>query len=374
MSNRAGNFVLVPNLGYKAFQPAPLPPELSIDSEMSSLLGEANRELGKLDMLSKKIPDINMFVSAYVRKEALMSSQIEGTQASLDDILDPYIDTNKNADVEEVINYIKAMNFAWERMNDLPLCGKLLREIHAMLLQGARGHEKQPGEFRNSQNWIGATGAGLKDAKFVPPTVEEMKNAIGDLEKFIHGDVELDPLIKNALIHYQFETIHPFLDGNGRLGRMLIVLYLHYVELLKHPVLYISYYLKKNRTEYYDRLDEVRKKGNYEQWVKFFLNAIIATCKDSIQTIENLSNLHAKNVAKIPQTKMALALLEYLEKNPIIDIKRTAEELSVSYNGLSKAVALFVQNGMLKETTSAKRNRVFCYHAYLDILRSNTEN
>jgi len=376
MEDRSGKFVTVADLGYKAFQPAKLPPtpELEIDGEMSSLLGEASRELGKLDMLSKKIPNINLFLSSYVLKEALMSSQIEGTQASLDDILDPEIDTNKNADIEEVVNYIKAMNYAYDRMESYPLCGSLLKEIHKILMQGVRGQEKYPGEFRSSQNWIGAAGAGLKDARFIPPAVDDMKQSISDMEKFIHTSDGLDPLIKNALVHYQFETIHPFLDGNGRLGRMLIILYLHKERLLHYPVLYISYFLKKNRVEYYDRLDEVRYKGTYEQWVRFFLRAVIVTCKDSIQTIEDLSALHNRNLEKKPKTKIAKALFEYIEKNPIIDIKRTSTDLDVSYNGLANVIGNFAKLGILRETTNAKRNRVFCYTDYIEILRRDTEN
>ena len=361
---------------YKAFEPTKLPPnpELKTDEELITILGEANREFGKLEMLSNNIPDINLFLSSYVRKEALMSSQIEGTQTSLVDILDPDIETNKNADVEEVVNYTKALNYAWARMENYPLCNTLLKETHRILLQGVRGKEKQPGEFRRSQNWIGAAGLNLKDAKFVPPTVEKMIEAMSDLEKFINADETIDPLVKSALIHYQFETIHPFLDGNGRLGRMLIMLFLKNVGLLTHPVLYISYYLKKHRIEYYDRLDEVRAKGNYEQWVKFFLRAIIATCKDSILTIEELSALRAKNLDMIPQTKIAKSLFNYIERNPIIDIKKTALHLQVSYNGLAKTITVFEKIRVLKEMTSAKRNRVFFYNDYLEILKRDTEN
>ena len=376
LMNRAGGYITVPGLGYKAFQPSKLPPkpEIVVDDEMATLLGEANRELGKLDMLSNKIPDINIFLSSYVRKEALMSSQIEGTQASLVDILDPDIDTNRNADVEEVVNYTKALDYAWKRMENYPLCNSLLKETHKLLLQGTRGKEKEPGEFRRSQNWIGSAGLGLKDASFVPPVVVNMIEAMSDLEKFINNSETIDPLFKNALAHYQFETIHPFLDGNGRLGRMLIVLYLKKEKLLNHPVLYISYYLKKYRVEYYDRLDEVRNKGNYEQWIKFFLNAVIATCKDSIQTIEDLSALRVKNIAKVPKTKNSKLLFAYIEENPIINIKKTADELGVAYNTIATAVNGFINLGIMKEMTSTKRNRVFFYHEYIDILKRDTDN
>jgi Fic family protein len=374
--NRAGVFVTVLGQDYKAFEPTKLPPipKIIIDDEMAYLLGEANRLLGKLDMLSSQIPNINLFLSSYVRKEALMSSQIEGTQTSLVDILDPYIDTNKNADVEEVVNYTKALNYAWDRMNNFPLCNRLLIDTHAVLLQGVRGAEKQPGEFRRSQNWIGAVGCGLKDAKYIPPTPYNMAQAMSDLEKFINSDDEIDPIIKDALIHYQFETIHPFLDGNGRLGRMIIVLYLKEVKLLNYPVLYISYYLKKNRIEYYDRLADVRKSGNYEQWIKFFLKAIVTTCADSIETITEIDKLHKINVCKIPNTKLAGALLTYMEQNPIIDITRTAEILGVTYNGLKKVIAIFEQLDILKETSNKKYNKVYSYIDYLEILKRDTDN
>jgi len=259
-------------------------------------------------------------------------------------------------------------------MEDYPLCNSLLKETHNLLLQGVRGAEKMPGEFRRSQNWIGSAGLSLKDARFVPPTAENMIEAMSDLEKFINSNEPYDHLIKSALIHYQFETIHPFLDGNGRLGRMLIVLYLKKVSLLKHPVLYISYYLKKHRTEYYDRLDDVRNKGNYEQWLRFYLKGVIATCKDSIQTIEELSALRVSNLAKIPQTKNAKLLFEYIERNPIIDIRKTADELKVAYNTIATAVNTFIELGILKEMTSAKRNRVFFYYEYIEILKRDTDN
>ena len=239
---------------------------------MVSQLTSATKALATLDTLSSYIPNMNLFVSMYVRKEALLSSQIEGTQATLEDVLDPLIEKNANQNVADVVNYIKAAEFALERMNTLPLCNRLIKETHAVLMSGVRGQEKNPGEFRTSQNWIGAAGSSLKNARYIPPNPEDMTDAMSDLEKYINSDDSLDVLIQAALLHYQFETIHPFLDGNGRVGRLLITLFLMEQGALNSPALYISYYLKKNRIEYYDRMSEVRNKDNYENIIEDFSN------------------------------------------------------------------------------------------------------
>lgn len=378
--NRAGEWIN--NLNgeevYKSFRPAPLPPcpELNIDNDMINKLVEANRNLVSLDTASKLIPNVELFISMYVRKEALISSQIEGTQCTLDDVLDPDADSNKNLDIRDVINYVKACSYAIERLKSLPLCNRLLREIHKELLSGVRGNEKNPGEFRRSQNWIGASNCSLNEARYIPPNVDDMTTALSDLEKYMNEGDDYDPLIRIAMIHYQFETIHPFLDGNGRIGRLMILLYLMEQGYLAKPIIYISYFLKKNQTEYYDRMSEVRKSGNYEQWVRFFLEAVSAAAKDSLMTIEKLSELHDKNLAKLPKTTRkndnTRKVFEYLEKYPIIDIKRTAVALDISFNTASTAVNKLVQIGILKETTNASRNRVFSYEEYLNILRRDT--
>lgn len=361
---------------YKSFRPAPLPPVIDMDKEMVSLLTSATRALATLDTLSSCIPNMNLFVSMYVRKEALLSSQIEGTQATLEDVLDPLIEKNANQNVVDVVNYIKATEFALERMNTLPLCNRLIKETHEVLMSGVRGQEKNPGEFRTSQNWIGATGSSLKNARYIPPNPEDMINAMSDLEKYINSDDSLDLLIQAALLHYQFETIHPFLDGNGRVGRLLITLFLMEKKVLNSPALYISYYLKKNRIEYYDRMSEVRNKDNYEQWVKFFLNAIKESADESVDTIKKLSVLHDENIEKISAmgraTKNARAVFDYLEQNPIIDIGKTAEELNLAFSTVSLAVNRLVDAGILIQTNNANRNRVFAYEDYLAILRKDT--
>ena len=363
---------------YQSFKPSPLPPnpELNINSDIVKKLVEANRDLVRLDTAAKLIPNVELFISMYVRKEALISSQIEGTQCTLDDILDPDIDGNSNLDVGDVINYVRACTYAINRLNKLPLCNRLLREIHGELLAGVRGQEKNPGEFRRSQNWIGAANCTLREARYIPPNVEDMNDALTDLERYMNDGDDYDPLIRIALIHYQFETIHPFLDGNGRVGRLMILLYLMEQGYISKPIIYISYFLKKNQIEYYDRISEVRRSGNYEQWVAFFLEAVSAAAKDSLATVEKLSELHDRNSGKLPITTRTndnvRRVFDYIEQYPIIDIKRTAAALEVSYNTASAAVGKLVHVGILKETTNAARNRVFAYEEYLKILRKDT--
>lgn len=378
--NRAGEYIknLSGEAEYKSFRPTALPPkpELDINSDMLTKLVKANNALTRLETTSKLIPNTELFVSMYVRKEALLSSQIEGTQCTLDDVLDPNIDTNKNLNVEEVVNYVRAATFAIDRMENLPLCNRLIKETHQELMSGVRGQEKNPGEFRRSQNWIGPANCALKDARYIPPNVEDMKSSMSDLEKYINESEEYDPLIRIALIHYQFETIHPFLDGNGRIGRLMILLYLIDQKILSKPVIYISYFLKKNQIEYYDRISEVRRSGNYEQWVTFFLEAVAAAAEDALQTIEKLSKLHEKNIQMLPVSKRGKdavrALFDYIEQHPIIDIGKTAEHLDFSYNAVSNAVKKLTAIGILRETTNASRNRVFAYDEYLAILRKDT--
>lgn len=375
---RSGEYIsnLSGEATYKSFRPAPLPPVIDMDNEMISLLTGATKALATLDTLSSYIPNMNLFVSMYVRKEALLSSQIEGTQATLEDVLDPLIEKNANQNVADVVNYIKATEFALERMNTLPLCNRLIKETHEVLMSGVRGQEKNPGEFRTSQNWIGAAGSSLKNARYIPPNPEDMINAMSDLEKYINSDDSLDLLIQAALLHYQFETIHPFLDGNGRVGRLLITLFLMEKKVLNSPALYISYYLKQNRIEYYDRMSEVRNKDNYKQWVKFFLNAIKESADESVDTIKKLSVLHDANIEKISAmgraTKNARAVFDYLEQNPIIDIGKTAEELNLAFSTVSLAVNRLVDAEILIQTNNANRNRVFAYEDYLAILRKDT--
>ena len=378
--NRAGTYIrnMAGDAVYQSFRPAPLPPNppLELNSDTIQLVIEANRELSSLNTAAAMIPCTDLFVSMYVRKEALMTSQIEGTQCTLDDILDPDMDANVNLDVGDVINYVNAAQYAIHRLQELPLCNRLLRETHEKLMSGVRGQEKNPGEFRRSQNWIGPAGCALKDARYIPPNVEDMNEAMSDLEKYINEEQPYDVLVLAALIHYQFETIHPFLDGNGRIGRLLILLYLMDRQLLGKPVIYVSYFLKKNQVEYYDRISEVRRTGNYEQWVHFFLNAVHAAAADSVESIQRLSDLHDRSLSILPKSRRSVdhvrELFDYLEQHPIINIRKTSQALGISYNTASTAVKKLVELGVLHETTNASRNRVFAYQAYLDILRKDT--
>ena len=380
MNNRAGYYKqnLSGEMAYKSFVPNPLPPvpPIELSEDIVGLLVKANSQLAVLQSIAARIPNVELFISMYVRKESLMSSQIEGTQATLEDILDPMLDTNTNRNVADVVNYIKATEFAIARLQTLPLCNRLIKETHAVLMEGVRGQEKNPGEFRYSQNWIGGQGSTLKNARYIPLSPDDMQNAMSDLEKYINADDDLDALIRAALIHYQFETIHPFLDGNGRVGRLLITLFLMDKGILTTPALYISYFLKKNRVEYYDRMTEVRTKGNYEQWIIFFLQAIMESAGDATSTIDELITLHDTNTSVISKlgraSKNTMLVFDYLESNPIIDIGKTAEALSITFNTASSAVRRLVDAGILVQTGGGGRNRTFAYEAYLDILRKGT--
>lgn len=380
MNDRAGYWKtnLSGEMAYQSFVPSPLPPTppIEISEDILEQLIKANSQLAILESVATRIPDVDLFVSMYVRKEALMSSQIEGTQATLEDVLDPLIEDNTNRNVADVVNYIKATEYAIRRLHELPLCNRLLKETHAILMEGVRGQEKNPGEFRCSQNWIGGKGSTLRNAKYIPPSPDDMTEAMSDLEKYINADDRLDGLIRAALIHYQFETIHPFLDGNGRIGRLLITLFLMEKKILTTPALYISYFLKKNRVEYYDRMTEVRSKGNYEQWVKFFLQALVESAKDAIAAIDELTALHDKNVDLVAgmgrASKNAMLVFRYLEANPIIEIGKTAEALGITFGTASNAVERLSSAGILEQTTTGRRNRTFAYKDYLAILRKGT--
>lgn len=381
MKNRAGTYVsnLSGYMSYQSFKPAPLPPipSLNLNNELVFKLVEASKNLTLLDALANFVPNINLFVSMYVRKEALLSSQIEGTQCTLDDIFDPLIEENTNQNVSDVVNYIKATEYALDRLNTLPLCNRLIKETHRILMEGVRGQEKSPGEFRYSQNWIGGQNSNIKTARYIPPNVLDMQEAMSDLEKYINSDESLDPLIQAALIHYQFETIHPFLDGNGRIGRLLITLFLIEKKVISCPALYISYFLKMNRIEYYDRMSQVRKTGDYEQWVLFFLQALADSSSDAIDTIDKLTKLHNRNInllddISLRQKANVLKVFSYLEKNPIIDIQKTANALDLSYNTVAKAILLLTDKGILRQSAKSGKTKIYSYFDYLDILRKDT--
>ena len=366
-------------MSYLSFIPNPLPPkpDIEYDENMAALLVKANNAVAKLDAISTRLPSVPLFVSMYVRKEALLSSQIEGTQATIDDILDPNIEHNINQSITDVLNYIKATDFATSRLSELPICNRLFLETHKVLLEDVRGSEKNPGEFRRSQNWIGAQGSTLKTARYIPPNVEDMQSSMSDLEKYINATDNTDPLIRIALIHYQFETIHPFLDGNGRIGRLTINLFLKEQGLLSLPTLYISYFLKRNRIEYYDRLTDVREKGSFEGWVKFFLQGIYESAEDAISSIDKITALYEKNRVLVAEndksnSKSMVRIFEYLQHSPIVDIKKTAEALELSYNTAATAIKNLESLSILKLNSNKQRNKTYSYEDYLLILRKDT--
>lgn len=364
---------------YESFCPAPLPPNppLELSSRMVALLVKATGSIRELDVRAQLTPNVEPFIDMLALKEALMSSQIEGMAVTLEELLDPQREDNTKLAVRAVMNCVAATEFALHELQHLPLSNRLLKDTHAVLMQGdPRTH----GEFRAKQNWIGRRGTTLRNALYVPPAPDDMLRAMDDLERYIHGDVPddgLDVLIRAALIHYQFETIHPFIDGNGRMGRLLITLFLHEQRVLSKPVLSISCFLKSYRSEYYSRLMEVRTAGHFEQWVQFFLQALIEAAEDAIATIKELVALRQQNQALIAQSGRTAArtqmVFDYLERHPIIEIGKTAKDLKLSYNTVASAVNWLVDKGILVQTTNFKRNRVFSYEAYLKILRPGTE-
>jgi Fic family protein len=355
---------------YESFYPTRLQ-DIKFDKfnkETLELLSAANYILGELNGLSKGINDVNQFIAAYVRKEALYSSQIEGTQATLEDIFSTTESSILSKDIEDVVNYVKAQNYGIKLLEEYPICNRYIRMIHKVLLNNTRGSKLNPGEYRQSQNWIGHSGSTLKNASYIPPNVLDMNECLADLEKYINEDFDLDDLIKTALIHYQFETIHPFLDGNGRIGRILIILYLISRKKLKYPCLYLSYYLKKNQFEYYERISIVRKNNDYIKWINFFLKGIIEMAKDSIECILILTTL--RNEFKKLIKPSDYWLLEYLETTPIIDAKTTSTTLNLDYSKVNRTIIRFVDLGILKITNTSKRNRTYIYEQYLNILKN----
>jgi Fic family protein len=329
----------------------------------------------KLDFSTGVLPNTDLFLAMYVRKEALLSSQIEGTQASLDDIFaaeegDKVFNLD---DVEEVVNYIAALNEGIKSLEKLPMSLRLIREIHERLMKGVRGKNKTPGEFRRSQNWIGPAGATLKNATFVPPPVDEMKKALNDLELYIHKDSKLHVLIDCALIHYQFESIHPFLDGNGRVGRLLITFYLYWKGLLHQPLLYLSVYFKKNQMEYYHHLNEVREKGAYEEWIRFFLIGVIETGESGFQMVRKILKLHENKkrllMEKWITSPYAPKLVDHLFVRPRISIKEVAKQFDISFQSASTLIRQFEKINILKEITGQKREQRFQFQEYIDLFK-----
>lgn len=370
---RAGTYIKQVE-GYRAFIPAPLPPEppIAMDSELTRLLSEADHALGRLDGVTSILPNPDLFVSMYVRHEAVLSSQIEGTQSTLEDVLQFEIDAKGQEhpkDVEEVVNYVRSMNHGLKRLDALPLSLRLIREIHAKLMQGVRGANRTPGEFRRSQNWIGPANCTLATATFVPPPVHEMQSALDNLEKFLHEQKTYPALIHCGLAHAQFETIHPFLDGNGRVGRLLITFLLCQRGILKFPLLYLSHYLKFHRAEYYDRLMAIRNDGNWEGWLKFFLKGVGEVSRSATETARKILELRQKHQIlirdKASNQKNAVLLLDYLFEQPIVNVRLVEEHIKCAFVTADKLLRQFVELGIVKEVTGAQRNRRYEYSQYL---------
>ncbi|MDY2959778.1 MAG: Fic family protein [Hornefia sp.] len=351
--------------------------KFNIDEELQNLINRAYLLLGRLDGMATTLPDIDLFVSMYVQKEAVISSQIEGTQASLIDVLQKDRKNEKIKDTEEIVNYIKATNYAFKRLEEFPLCMRLIKETHSILLSGVRGNEKLPGEFRKSQNWIGYAGCTLNTASFVPPSPGEMEKSLSDLEKYIHEDNFIPNLIKIALIHYQFETIHPFLDGNGRIGRLLIVLFLKERGLIEYPVLYLSYFFKKNRNRYYELLNNVRIKGEFEEWIKFFIEGICEISEDAISSIQKIIELKKADIEKIrniPKGNISNLLLvyDYLLKHPFLETEDIRRLSDLSKPTVNKLLETLTELEILELVEEKKRYKQYVYRKYVDILSEGT--
>lgn len=381
-SDRAGRYIRQ-STGYAAFIPQSLPPkpDLEFDNELQTLLSRADRALGRLDGSIQTLPNPDLFVLMYVRKEAVLSSQIEGTQSSLADVLEveaSVFDPHHPSDVGEVLNYVTAMNHGLLRLQEIPLCIRLIKEIHHALLHDVRGREKNPGEVRTSQNWIGPGGSTLQTATFIPPPPHEVMNALGDLEAFMHSDAYIPALVKIGMIHAQFETIHPFLDGNGRVGRLLITFLLMQNEILLKPVLYISHYFKRNRSEYYERLQAVRDHGEWEGWIKFFLAGIAAVSLEATETARAIVDLRERHRSLVTErfgraAANGLNILETLFRSPIVTIGQIQKTLGITYPPANALVQRFVEAGILFEMTGQERYRVYQYSPYINLFSDNRE-
>lgn len=380
MNNRAGKFIKIGSgvSQYSCFVPEFLPPgnpPIRYDDEMIFLISEANRLIGRLDEVTDTLISPNYFVYMYARKEATLSSQIEGTQATFSDLIKAeagMADEVPN-DVKEIGNYIKAINYGFERLETLPLSLRLIREIHGVLMEGVRGESKTPGEFRRSQNWIG--GYSISTASYIPPSIDFMSNLLDNFERFMHEEDFISPLIKVALLHSQFEMIHPFLDGNGRVGRLLIAFYLASKGILHKPTLYLSRYFKRNREAYYECLYNIHTNGDYETWIKFFLNGIIETSKESTNMARDIAALRENDLRKISVlgrvSKNALTIYEGLFDKPTVNIEEVVEKLKTSYASAARLVDRLIEIGILSNLDNRKRKKVFVYQSYMDIFNKD---
>ena len=380
--SRAGHYVRQP-AGYRAFIPAPLPPDPPVDlaGPLRELLSEADYALGRLDGAILTLPNPDLFVFMYVRKEAVLSSQIEGTQSSLQNLLVAEArlhDPDAPADVSEVVNYVKAMNHGLARLADLPVSVRLIREIHAELMRGVRGGSLTPGETRTSQNWIGPVGCTLPEATFVPPPPDEVPRVLSDLERFLHSDSRLPVLVQVGLAHAQFETIHPFLDGNGRLGRLLITFLLTERKRLARPVLYLSHYFKRHRAEYYERLQAVRDASDWEGWLAFFLRGVAEVATEATHTAAAILRMREEYRGRITERLGRAAgnghrIMEHLFHQSIVTVATVRQWLDITHAGASSLVSRLVEVGVLREITGYARNRRFRFDPYLRLFEEPEE-
>jgi Fic family protein len=362
--------------GYRYFVPTRVNDNWSWDNqEINKLLERAAIKIGELNSFARLVPNIDLFIQLHVTKEAVVSSKIEGTQTNIDEafLSEADIAPERRQDWKEVKNYITALNSAIEEMRELPISSRLLRKTHEQLLDSVRGENKQPGEYRRSQNWIG--GNSLHDATFIPPHHKYVDDLMGDLENFIHNqEIQVPELIRIGIVHYQFETIHPFLDGNGRIGRLLITLYLVDKQVLAKPLLYLSSYFEKNKTLYYDNLMAVRSKNDLTQWLKYFLVGIATTAEEAVNTLSQIIELKKQLEETIHtqfgrKSKHAFSLLQHLFKNPILDTNEVKRETQLSFKAANDLVADFEKQGILKEITGQTRNRLFVFDAYLNLFQ-----
>lgn len=360
---------------YKSFSPNKINHEFTWDNvDINVLLEEANKELAELNSASKFVPNIELFISMYSNKEAIYSTRIEGTNIDVDGLLNnSYVDDETRNDKQEVVNYINALNYSINGLNELPLSNRLLKETHKILLLGVRGQNKYPGEFRKTQNWIG--GSNLNDAFYVPPHQDDIEELMSDIENFIHNDgLKIPHLIKIAIIHYQFETIHPFCDGNGRLGRLLIILYLINFNLLSKPILYLSYFFEKHKSSYYDYLTNIRKNNDAIKWILFFLNGVVSVSKQSKNVLNNISALKQELddliESKIKRkTQNVAKIVDYIFQKPIFDMEEIVASLNLNKTTAYNLVYKFVEFGILKEISNKQRNKTYKFEQYLNLFK-----
>jgi Fic family protein len=360
------------NGGYRAFVPNPLPPKLKWDTALVSRLSRADLAVGTLSGLGETLPNPHLLIYPFIRREAVLSSRIEGTQSSLSDLLlFEATQVEKQRDVREVQNYVRAMEYGLKRLNELPLSLRFIRELHGILMEGVRGERATPGEFRKEQNWIGSTGAILENATFVPPPVAEMQECLNQLEKFLHADTELPPLVQAAMVHYQFETIHPFLDGNGRIGRLLVTLLLCQKNVLGKPLLYLSAFFEQHRTEYYELLLKVSQNGAWKEWMEFFLKAVTEQSDDAVSRSRRLLDLlhqYSQMAREKRLSPTAGQLVELIFMKPVLNVKTAQEFLKVSYPSAQYALSSLENAGVVTEVTGRKRDKAYAAKEVLKVL------